>query len=129
MRVSKLLSTKASESIAVNPLIAVVDPGSLAFGRRRPRDVTVAASPQAVRLITRRGRLLTTTQVAELVATAEASGLWHASGRVIDDTLRHEARFMRLRYEVDAAARRRAAWIALAAIAALAAVLGLYLLA
>lgn len=130
MRVAKLLSTKASEPISVNPLIAVVDPGSLAFGRRRPRDVTVAASSQAARLITRRARQLTTTQAAELVGAVEGSGVWHASERVIDDTLRHEARFMRLRYEVDAAARRRAAWIALAAIAALAAmIVGILVLA
>ncbi|MEQ1738176.1 MAG: nuclease-related domain-containing protein, partial [Rhodoglobus sp.] len=33
-RISKLLSTEASELIVVNPLIAVVDPSSLAFGSR-----------------------------------------------------------------------------------------------
>lgn len=127
-RVSKLLSTKASESIAVNPLIAVVDPGSLAFGRRRPRDVTVAASSQAVRFITRRPRALSASQVSDLVDAAERSGAWHAAEHVVDDTLRHEARFTRLRYDVDAAARRRVAWIALGLAATAAAIVGAILL-
>lgn len=127
-RVSKLLSTKASESIAVNPLIAIVDPGSLAFGRRRPQDVTVAASSQLARVVARRRTVLSPAIARTLVAAAERTGQWHSAEHVIDDTLRHEARFQRLRYEVDAAARRSVAWIVLAAAAVLALVLAVYFL-
>lgn len=127
-QVSKLLSTKASESVAVNPLIAIMDPGSLAFGRRRPRDVTVAASPQIARLVTRRKRVLSDAATRTLVAAAEQRGTWHAADHVIDDTLRHEARFQRLRYEVDAAARRNIAWLVLAALTVLIAVVAVYFL-
>jgi hypothetical protein len=125
-RVSKLLSTEASESITVNPLIAIVDPGSLAFGRRRPRDVTVAASSHVGRILARQKRVLADETVDELVATAERGRQWHADGRVIDDTLRHEPRFARLRHEVDAASRRRASWLLLAALALLATAVLLY---
>lgn len=127
-RVSKLLSTEASESIAVNPLIAIVDPGSLAFVRRRPQDVTVVASSQLARGVLRRRKVLSAAAARALVAAAERTGAWHNSEHVIDDTLRHEARFQRLRYEVDAAARRSVAWIVLAAAAVLAIVLAVYFL-
>lgn len=127
-RVSKLLSTEAGESIAVNPLIAIVDPGSLAFVRRRPQDVTVAASSRLSGIVTRRRNVLSPASCRALVEVAEGSGTWHAAEHVIDDTLRHEARFQRLRHEVDAAASRNVAWIVLAAGAVLALVLAVYFL-
>jgi hypothetical protein len=126
-RVSKLLSTEASESVAVNPLIAIVDPSSLAFGRRRPRDVTVIPSSDLARVGARRRSAAAVTASRSHVAAAERSGAWHSAANVIDDTLRHEARFDKLRHEVDAAARRNVAWIVVAAAAVLAVVLAVYL--
>ncbi len=125
-RLAKLLSTEASESITVNPLIAIVDPGSLAFGRRRPRDVTVAASSTVGRVIARRTRVLSDAAARELVVVAERHGTWHRAESVIDDTLRHEARFVRLRHQVDAAARRNLFWLVSGALATLAVVVLLY---
>ena len=125
-RLSKLLSTEASESVAVNPLIAIVDPGSLAFGRRRPRDVTVVASSGVARVLARHARELSEATARDLVAAAERHGAWHCAERVIDDTLRHEARFTKLRHQVDAAARRNLAWLLSGALATLAVVLYIY---
>lgn len=121
-RAEKLLDPKASGQVTVVPLIAIVDPRSLAFGRPRPADVLVVASSQVARTITRRERVLQDATISELVARAELDGDWHADARVLDETLRHEDRFARLRQSVDAAARRRALWITLGVLAVLAAV-------
>lgn len=120
-RAAKLLDPKASGQVTVVPLIAIVDPRSLAFGRPRPADVLVVASSQVARTITRRGRVLPDATIADLVARAELGGRWHADARVLDETLRHEDRFARLKNAVDAAARRRALWITAGVLAALAA--------
>lgn len=121
-RAAKLLDPKASGQVTVVPLIAIVDPSSLAFGRSRPTDVLVVASSQVARTITRRERVLQDATIATLVARAELDGHWHADSRVVDETLRHEDRFTRLQQAVDAAARRRALWIAGGVLAALAAI-------
>ncbi len=127
-RASRLLSTEAGEQVTVFPLVSIVDPGSLAFGRSRPRDVTVVASSHLARTLTRRSRVLSDSAVLELVQLAEQRGPWRADAHVLDDTLRHEDRFARLKQDVDAAARRRATWIVAAAlvpvVAAAAALLG-----
>ena len=102
----------------VVPLIAVVDPRSLAFGPTRPSDVVVVASSQLARTITRRKRVLDDSTIEALVARAELDGTWYADARVNDETLHYEARFAKLQARVDAAARRRAVWIAVGVLAA-----------
>lgn len=120
-RASRLLSTEAGEQVTVFPLVSIVDPGSLAFVRPRPRDVTVVASSQLARTITRRPRVLTASAVLELSQLAEQRGPWRADAHVLDETLRHEDRLVSLKQDVDAAARRRALWIVAAALAPLSA--------
>lgn len=117
-RATKLLDPKASEKVMVVPLIAIVDPRSLAFGPARPSDVVVVASSQLARTITRRKRVLDSETIDTLVARAEFNGAWHSDARVNDETLHHEARFSKLQALVDAAARRRAVWLAVGALAA-----------
>lgn len=110
-RATKLLDPKASGQVTVIPLIAIVDPRSLAFGHPRPTDVVVVASSRLARTITRRKRALTDEAIAELVVRAQQGGRWHADSRVVDDTFTPEADFALLVQRVDAAARRRALWI------------------
>jgi hypothetical protein len=97
-RATRLLSSGVGDRVDVTPVIAIVDPGSLTRGRKRPEGVV------------RRKPVLSDDRVASLVALAEVRGTWHSDAHVLDDTLRHEARFTRLREAVDAAARRRFAW-------------------
>jgi hypothetical protein len=123
-RATRLLSSGVGEPVDVTPVIAVVDPGSLSFARSRAKkDVLVVTSGHLARMLTRRKRRLSDDAVADLVSAAEQRGTWHTSAKVLDDTLRHEARFARLREAVDSAARRRAAWI-LGGVATLAASMG-----
>lgn len=121
-RAAKLLTPEASGKVTVIPLIAIVDPRPLAFGKSRPTDVVVVPSAGLTRAITRRKTVLTDAAITDLVARAELSGAWHCDARVVDDTARLETRFTRLTQLVDAAARRRALWIAGVVLAALAAV-------
>ena len=93
----------------VIPVIAVVDPASLTI-KQRAEGVEVLASSQLGRYLARRKARLTDAEAAELVAAAAASGVWDPD--VVDETLRHEARFLRLKSEVEAAARRRLWWVA-----------------
>lgn len=110
-RATKLLDPKASGQVTVIPLIAIVDPRSLAFGRPRPTDVVVVASSRLARTITRRKRVLTDDAIAEFVVRAQQGGRWYADSRVVDDTFTPEADFALLVQRVDAAARRRALWV------------------
>jgi hypothetical protein len=128
-RAQRLLSSGVGEPVDVTPVIAVVDPGSLSFARgRAKKDVLVVSSGQLARMLTRRKRRLADDEVSNLVIAAEHRGTWHTSAKVLDDTLRHEARFARLREAVDSAARRRAAWI-LGGAATFAALVGTLVLA
>ena len=112
-RASKLLSPGAGDPADVTPVIAVVDPGSLSFGRSRPTDLLVLSSSQLARTLTRRKRRLTDAAIDTYAELAQQHGTWHTDSRVLDDTLRHEARFRRLQHEVDAAHRRRTGWMLL----------------
>lgn len=113
---------KASEFVPVIPLIAIVDPRSLAFVGTRPHNLLVARSSQLARTITRRKRVIEEGALTRLVAAAERNGDWYADSRVVDDTFRHEAAFARLVERVDAAARRRALWVFAGVLALLAVV-------
>jgi hypothetical protein len=110
-RTTRHMSSWADEGCEVTPVIAVVDPGSLAFARNRPRDVLVVSSSQLERTLLRRKPRLADAAIPPLIAAAEHGGSWTSAARVLDDTLRHEARFARLRESVDSAARRRFAWL------------------
>lgn len=101
-RVSRLLG------VPVIPVLAIVDPGTLAF-KGHPEGVQVLAASQLAGFLERRKPRLEDAAVTALLVTAGLHGSW--SAHVLDETLRHETRFARLRAEVDAAARRRAAWI------------------
>lgn len=118
-RASRLLSSEAGEQVTVFPLVSIVNPGSLAFGRPRPRDVTVVASSQLARTLIRRPPVLADAAVRRLIHRAQTQGPWRADEQVLDETLRYEARFGRLKDDVDAAARRRLIWIVAAALAPL----------
>lgn len=118
--VSRLLG--AGEDGPVVPIIALVDPAALKIDRKHSRDVVVLESRRLVRYLARRKRTVSDAAVGALVQRAERNGTWHAARDVVDDTLRHEARFARLTAEVDGAARRRAAWILLGALAVLLAI-------
>ena len=110
-RASKLLSPGAGDPADVTPVIAVVDPGSLTFGRKRPDGILVLSSSQLARTVTRRKRRLSDAAIQTYVALAEQRGTWHSDSRVLDDTLRHEARFHRLQHDVAVARRRRTGWM------------------
>ena len=112
--------------VPVVAILAIVDPASLAL-RGRPAGVEVLAASQLAGFLARRKPRLTDATVTELLVTAGLRGSW--SAHVLDETLRHETRFARLRAEVDTAARRRMAWIVaasavVAALAVLAVTLG-----
>lgn len=111
LRASKLLSPGAGDPVDVTPVIAVVDPGSLTFGRKRPGGILVLSSSQLVRTLLRRKRRLTDAAIETSVKLAEQRGTWHTDSRVLDDTLRHEARFHRLQHDVAVARRRRTGWM------------------
>jgi hypothetical protein len=102
-RVSDLLGVVAT------PVIAIVDPATLTL-KQRADGVEVLAASQLAGYLARRKARLTDAVASELVAAASATGEWDAD--VVDETLRHEARFARLKAEVDAALRRRVGWIA-----------------
>ncbi len=95
--------------IVVTPIIAVVDPATLIINERAD-GVEVLASSQLAGYLARRKPRLTDATVASLVERAGLDGTWSAD--VIDETLVHEARFARLKREVDRAWRRRAGWVA-----------------
>ena len=91
------------------------------------KDLVAAAASQLAGFLARRKPRLTEAAVTALLVTAGLHGSW--SAHVLDETLRHETRFARLKAEVDAAARRRMAWIVggaagVTALVAAAAVLG-----
>jgi hypothetical protein len=110
-RAARLLSPADGQPVVVMPIIAIVDPRSLTFGRNRPKDVLVLSSAQLARTITRRKQRLEDATVQAVSALAEQRGTWHSDARVLDDTLRHEARFHRLQHEVAVARRRRTGWM------------------
>jgi hypothetical protein len=95
--------------IVVTPVIAVVDPAALTI-KQRPDGVKVLASSQLGGYLSRRKARLTDDAVRDVVAAATRDGAWSAD--VVDETLRHEARFLRLVAEVRSAARRRVWWVA-----------------
>jgi hypothetical protein len=110
-RASKILSAATVDPAVVVPVIAIVDPGSLTFGRNRPKDILVLSSSQLARTLLRRKRRLTDDAIRAYTDLAEQRGTWHTDSRVHDDTLRHEARFLRLQHEVAVARRRRTGWM------------------
>lgn len=112
VRASRLLSTGVDAPVDVTPVIAVVDPGSIRFGKFRPADVVVLASSNLTRVLLRRKTRLERDTITAFLARATLSEEWYTAATVLDETLRHEARFLRLRQSVAAAVRRRVAWIA-----------------
>lgn len=110
-RAAKALSPEGGVPVTVIPIIAIVDPRSLTFGRNRPEELLVLSSAQLARTITQRKLRLVDATVRTLTALAEQRGTWHSDARVLDDTLRHEARFHRLQHEVAVARRRRTGWM------------------
>lgn len=111
VRASRLLSTGVGETVDVTPVIAIVDPGSLQFGKFRPLDVIVLASSQLARVLLRRKARLTDDAATALVVRASTGGTWHPAEHLIGETRRLETRFGRLQDAVHVAARRRAAWL------------------
>jgi len=104
-RVSHLLG------IVVTPVVAIVDPATLTL-KQRADGVEVLAASQLAGYLSRRKPRLTDAAAASLIAAAELDGAWDA--HVLDETLRHEARFLRLKGEVEGAWRRRVIWLSAA---------------
>ena len=99
--------------LPVTPVIAIVDPATLAI-TEPPAGVEVIAATQLGSFLRRRKSRLTAVAVSGMLVMAELTGTWSAD--VVDETLRYETRFARLKAEVDAAAHRRRAWLVTAAI-------------
>jgi hypothetical protein len=115
-RASKLLTSAVGRPIDVTPLIVMVGISELNYGGRKP-EVDIVTSRGIVRNLRRRRRTLTPDVVAEIADVASRRGTWHRDAIVLDDTQRHVQRFERLRSEVDAASRRRKAWVVLVELA------------
>jgi hypothetical protein len=109
-RASKLLTTAVGRPVVVTPLIVMVGISELNYGVRRP-EVDVVTSRGIVRNLRRRRRILSPDEVTEIADVASRRGTWHRDAVVLDDTQRLVQRFERLRRDVDAAARRRSAWL------------------
>lgn len=107
---ARLLSTGVGESVDVTPVIAIVDPGSLTIKSGVDGVIVISAS-QLGRILSRRRPVLEASDVDATVAAAERTGAWRLDAHVFDDTFRHANRFTRLRTEVEAASRRRIAWL------------------
>jgi Nuclease-related domain len=122
-RASKLLTTAVGREIVVTPLIVMVGISELNYGLRRP-EVDVVTSRGIVRNLMRRVRILSPDEVDEIADVAGRRGTWHREAVVLDETQRHVERFERLRREVDAAARRRMAWLIAAKLGCIALALG-----
>lgn len=114
--VERLLRSSWDLPITVTPVIALIDPGSLAFGKRRLRDVVVVRSAHLERTITRRRSVLSEASIAIYVGIADDRSSWHPDSRVKDDTLHYEHRFHHLQHQVSNAALRRHLWIVLGAL-------------
>jgi hypothetical protein len=115
-RASKLLTNAVGRPTDVTPLIVMVGISELNLGVRRPA-VEIVTARGIVRNLRRRRRVLTPDVVAEIADVAGRRGTWHRDAIVLDDTQRHVQRFERLRREVDAALRRRKAWVMLVELA------------
>jgi len=125
-RISRILG--AGPNGPVTSIVAIVDPGSLTFGHDAPDDVTIIRASALGGLLTRSKPQVSPAAVAALALIAEGSGHLETSLSGLQDTLRHETRFARLKHEVDAAWRRRVAWIVTGALVPVtAAVLGIVL--
>jgi hypothetical protein len=115
-RASRLLTAAVGRQVEVTPLIVMVGISELNYGTRRP-EVDIVTSRGIVRNLKRRPRILSPDAVAEIAEVASRRGTWHRDAVVLDDTQRLAQRFERLRREVDAASRRRKAWIVLGKLA------------
>ncbi|MCU1470550.1 MAG: hypothetical protein JWQ39_1699 [Glaciihabitans sp.] len=111
-RATKLLTAALGRPIVVTPLIVMVGVTEINRGLKRPA-VDVITSRGIVRNLKRRKIILLPDAVAEIADVAGSRGTWHRDAVVLADTQRHVQRFERLRREVDAAARRRQAWLLL----------------
>jgi hypothetical protein len=123
-RASKLLTTAVGRPVVVTPLIVMVGISELNYGVRRP-EVDVVTSRGIGRNLRRRRRILSPDEVTEIADVASRRGTWHRDAVVLDDTERLVQRFERLRAQVDAAARRRNAWLFGSRLALVAAILWL----
>jgi nuclease-like protein len=119
----KLFHSTAENPVKVTPVIAIVDPGSLGFGKKRAKDVVVVRSSHLVRSITHHKRVLSEAEITSYAGMADGHGTLHTEAHILDDTLRHEQRFHRLEHEVASASVRRHCWILFGAFAILAGVL------
>jgi hypothetical protein len=119
-RISRVLG--AGPDGPVTPIIAVVDPGSLAVGRDAPTDVVIVRADRLVARLTRGRRTVSSAAVEALARRAEGGGELARSQPSLDTTLRHATRFARLKHEVDAAWRRRTAWLVILAVTPMTAV-------
>ena len=119
---ARVSSPGVDAPIDVTPVIAVVDPGSLTV-TSPPNGLLVVSSNRLARTITRRPRLLSEAMVAAIVDRAADPATWHSGEYAPDVTPQRQAQFSRLRHQVDAAARRRLAWVLGGAVAVAAPVL------
>jgi len=119
-RASRLLTSATGRPVVVTPLIVMVGISEMNYGLRRPA-VDAVTSRGILRNLKRRKPVLTGADVTEVADIASRRGTWHRDAVVLDDSQNLVHRFERLRLEVDAASRRRKAWVVLGKLALVAA--------
>ncbi|CAN5184087.1 hypothetical protein BH09ACT5_BH09ACT5_01500 [soil metagenome] len=125
-RISSILG--AGPKGPVVPIVAIVDPASLTLGHDAPDDVTVIRADRLEPAVLRRPASVSAAAADALALRAVRSGDLAPSRPALEETLRHTARFARVKHEVDAAWRRRMIWTVLgAALPVAAAALGVVL--
>jgi hypothetical protein len=116
-RISRILG--AGDNGPVIPVIAIVDPGTLVYDRKRAPGIRVIDSTRLVKALTRGERVMSDKAVAALTERAIVGGTWHDPDEE-QHTLHDEVLFARLQHDVDAARHRRIGWIAFGSVAMLA---------
>jgi len=122
---------------AVSPIVVIINPRSLeravAPSKESPlNEPVVVGSSHLAALLSELGKKnasrLDRGSISNSVRTAERGGAWKSAAAVHDQTLMHEDEIRHLRLDVERASRRRAMWLAVAAVATAAAIAMLVLL-
>ena len=108
-RASRLLSAAAGLRVDVVPVIAVVDPASLAL-RERPEQVVVLTASQLVRWLKKRPAALAPEQVRALLDVSVDPATWHTAPTQGTEPTAVRSSFSALDLQVRHARRTRRAW-------------------
>ncbi|WP_240974613.1 nuclease-related domain-containing protein [Crystallibacter degradans] len=120
-RAAKLLAAVTSTPVPVTGVVVIVGAKKLTI-REKPAAVRVLTERQLLRWLTRRKPVLTSEQIAEIVAAASRPETWHRNPPVPGNPAALRNSFIDLQRQVSAARARRTAW-AFGALAAMGAIL------